>query len=164
MISDFNYQEWLDNPTGKIGKGEYCSYCARFNTRPMAVNAILLKENHVLLVQRAMEPDKGWWDIPGGYLDWDETLEEGTTRELKEETGLDADPNSFKLVGTYSNPKNKVGNQVVEIYFISKVFSGEIKEEEGEVVEAKWFDLNELPENVAFDHINVLEGLKNFLN
>ena len=164
MSNDFNHEEWLSFPTGKIGKGEYCSKCARFNSRDIAINAILIRlrnnKKEILLVLRAQDPDKGWWDIPGGYLDWDETLEEATSRELKEETGLVASPESFKFFNIFSNPNNKPKNQVVDIYYVSKKFSGNIKIQESEVLEAKWFDLNNLPDNVAFDHMLTIEKLR----
>ncbi len=152
MISDFNQQEWLSHPTGKIEKGTYCNKCARFNSRHMACNAVLLKDNKVLLVQRAQDPEAGNWDIPGGYLDWDETLEECAARELQEETGLIARASDLKFFSIFSNPDNAAHNQVVDIYFITKKFSGEISIEEDEVLDYKWFDLTDLPETLAFDH------------
>lgn len=157
MISADQHKEWLAHPTGRISKGEYCSCCARFNARTLAVNAIVLNENKVLLVKRAQEPDKGWWDLPGGYLDWDETLEEGTARELREETGLVASPASFQFLSLFSEPKNKTGNQVVDVYFITNTFTGEITVDPAEVLTAQWFELDALPEKVAFDHRQVLE-------
>lgn len=159
MITVDEHQQWLDNPTGKIGKGEYCSACARFNSRNIACNAILLKDRQILLVKRAQDPQMGAWDIPGGYLDWNETLEECSSRELKEETGLVASPNDFKFFGTFSEPNNSAGNQVIEMYYVTKEFSGEIVLEEDEVLEAKWFSLDSLPENVAFDHRQTLDKL-----
>lgn len=168
MISSDNHKLWLAHPTGKIAKGEFCSTCARFNARTLATNAILLDESNIkspkiLLVKRGENPDKGWWDIPGGYLDWDETLEECTTRELKEETGLIAQPESFSLFNTFSNPNNKAQNQVVDLYYISKRFSGEIKIDGKEITDAQWFELSHLPENVAFNHRTALDKLKESL-
>jgi len=159
MISKDQHQEWLANPTGKISKGSYCSSCARFNARAVAVNAILRDGNKVLLVKRGEEPDLGWWDIPGGYLDWNETLEEGASRELHEETGLIVDPNTFSLIGTFSNPNNKAKNQAVDLYYITTHFSGEILIDGEEILEANWFEIDNLPENVAFDHRLILEKL-----
>jgi hypothetical protein len=42
MISQSDHEKWLAHPVGKIPKGTYCSHCARFNSRDMAVNAIIL--------------------------------------------------------------------------------------------------------------------------
>ncbi|GIK83950.1 MAG: hypothetical protein BroJett025_05720 [Patescibacteria group bacterium] len=163
MITQEQHEEWLHNPVGKIPKGEYCRTCGRFNSRTMAVNALLIKENSVLLVKRGEEPDKGFWDIPGGYIGWDETLEEGTARELLEETGLIVDPDHLEFFSVFSNPNNKAKNQVVDMYFVSRIFSGEMQVDGKEITESKWFDLNALPDNVAFDHMLALVKLQKAL-
>ena len=54
----------------------------------MGVGAIIFEGDTVLLVERAGEPLKGWWSIPGGLLETGEALEDGTRREVLEETGL----------------------------------------------------------------------------
>lgn len=159
MISDFDQKDWLNNPTGKIEKGSYCPHCARFNSRHIACNAVIIKAGKVLLVKRAQDPEAGNWDIPGGYLDWDETLEECAARELKEETGLLAQPSDLKFFSIFSNPNNAAHNQVIDIYFVSRKFSGEIEIEQAEVLEAKWFNLDNLPPNVAFDHKEALNKI-----
>lgn len=51
----------------------------------------------LLLIQRASGDEAGKWALPGGYIELGETLEEGTAREVKEEVGLDLDPNIFKV-------------------------------------------------------------------
>lgn len=163
MISHDEHSEWLANPVGKINKGSYCSHCGRFNARTIAVNALLIKDKSVLLVKRGEEPDKGLWDAPGGYIGWDETLEQGAARELQEETGLVVNPKDFEFFSVYSNPNNKAQNQVVDIYFITKIFTGELKLDGLEVTEINWFDLNNLP-SIAFDHMATLQKLKNSLS
>ena len=160
MTSSSEHDLWLAHPTGKIAKGAFCSSCACFNSRNLATNAIVLEGSKLLLVQRAQEPDKGWWDIPGGYLDWDETLEECAARELKEETGLLVDPTDLTFFDIFSNPNNKAQNQVIDVYFFTKVFSGTLEIEAAEVVQAQWFDINNLPKNLAFDHLLVLQKLE----
>lgn len=54
----------------------------------LGVGAIIFEGDNVLLVERAGEPLKGWWSIPGGLLETGETLEAATQREVREETGL----------------------------------------------------------------------------
>lgn len=169
MYSIEDHELWLAHPTGQIAKGTFCSTCARFNARTVATNALLLDKSNakspkILLVRRGENPDKGWWDIPGGYIDWDETLEEGVARELKEETGLIAHPESFALFNTFSNPNNKTKNQVIDMYYISTQFTGDLKIDEKEITDAQWFELSHLPENVAFDHRVTLEKLKDHLS
>lgn len=60
--------------------------------RPIpAVLAVLVRGESVLLVRRANPPDQGRWGYPGGRMEWGETLQEATLRELAEETGIAAD-------------------------------------------------------------------------
>ncbi len=54
----------------------------------LGVGAIIFEGDSVLLVERAGEPLKGWWSIPGGLLETGEALEAAITREVREETGL----------------------------------------------------------------------------
>ena len=58
--------------------------------RPIVgVGAVVIRDGHVLLVQRAQEPLSGKWTLPGGAVELGETLEEAVVRELREETGLE---------------------------------------------------------------------------
>ncbi|SLN41301.1 Phosphatase NudJ [Pseudoruegeria aquimaris] len=56
----------------------------------LAVLAILLTEDHALLVQRRNPPDAGLWGFPGGRVEYGETVFQAAERELREETGLTA--------------------------------------------------------------------------
>src|SRR5271168_2663914 len=65
----------------------------RYPDRPIvAVLAVVLRGDKVLIVQRAQQPNAGRWGFPGGVLELGETVAEGAMRELKEETGVVADP------------------------------------------------------------------------
>ncbi|MEM0986328.1 MAG: NUDIX hydrolase [Pseudomonadota bacterium] len=57
----------------------------------LAVGAVCLRDNNVLLVRRAKPPRKGRWSLPGGHLEWGETAAGGAQRELAEETGVEAE-------------------------------------------------------------------------
>jgi ADP-ribose pyrophosphatase YjhB (NUDIX family) len=65
----------------------------RYPKRPiLGVGAIIIEGNRVLMVERAREPLKGWWSLPGGVLETGERLVEGVRREVREETGLEVEP------------------------------------------------------------------------
>jgi 8-oxo-dGTP diphosphatase len=65
----------------------------RYPDRPIvAVLAVVLRGDEVLIVQRAQQPNAGRWGFPGGVLELGETVAEGAMRELLEETGVVAEP------------------------------------------------------------------------
>lgn len=65
----------------------------RYPQRPLlGVGAVVFRGSKVLLIERAQEPLKGWWTLPGGLVEPGERLEEAVRREIKEETGLDIKP------------------------------------------------------------------------
>jgi 8-oxo-dGTP diphosphatase len=125
-----------------------CPHCGRYNNRAVTMDAVIVNDkNQILLVKRGNEPFKGLWSNAGGYLDHDETTEEATTREVKEETGLDVE--SIKFLNVYTNP-NRHPNQAISVAYVVKV-TGEPKAAD-DAVEVKWFDLTNLPKPLAFDH------------
>ncbi|MGA8401337.1 MAG: NUDIX domain-containing protein, partial [Stellaceae bacterium] len=64
----------------------------RYPDRPIvAVLAVVLRGDEVLIVQRKQQPNAGRWGFPGGVLELGETVFEGAMRELREETGVDAE-------------------------------------------------------------------------
>ena len=65
----------------------------RYPSRPfLGVGALIFEDGKLLIVERAGEPFKGYWSLPGGILECGETLEAGVRREIREETGLEVEP------------------------------------------------------------------------
>lgn len=126
---------------------------------------ILNKEGRILLGRRHEDPNKAdsafkvsnVWTMPGGKLEYGESFEEGAIREVLEETGM-------KL----KNPKVLCINQdrnehahFITIGLFSKEFEGFPRVmEPDEITEWRWFDLNQLPENIYFPSAKVLENYK----
>jgi 8-oxo-dGTP diphosphatase len=109
----------------------------------------------VLLIKRGNEPFKGQWAVPGGFVNMDEELEDAIVRELEEETGLTGvQLGQMRTFGTVG--RDPRGRQITIVY-IGIAMEEQTKVEAGDdAVEAKWFDIEELPEDMAFDHNEVI--------
>ena len=106
----------------------------------------------VLLIERGIEPYKGRWAFPGGFMNIDETTDECARRELKEETGLDnVDVRQFH---TFSAVGRDPRERVVTVAHYALVKISEVKGGD-DASKAHWFALNEIP-SLAFDHDRIL--------
>ena len=110
------------------------------------------KKLNVLLVERGIEPFKGQWAFPGGFLKMDESAEEGALRELREETGLKEA--YIRQFYTFSAPNRDPRERVVTIAYYALVKMQEVKGGD-DAAKAEWFALDEVPE-LAFDHELIL--------
>lgn len=154
-------QEFLKFPRGKISPGTYCEECGRYNARDLTTNVIVWQDNKVLLIKRGIQPFMDYWGLPGGYLDWDETIKAGAQRELFEETGLVAP--ELELVTIRSDVSSGDGRQNIEMFFLARETRGEIIPQQEEVKDAKWFGVTELPDKVAFGHGDIIFELLPYL-
>lgn len=68
----------------------FCAKCKRhIYVNPRPTNALITqKKGHILFVKRKYPPQKGFWDLPGGFVDLGESFEESLRREVKEEIGV----------------------------------------------------------------------------
>lgn len=106
----------------------------------------------VLLVERGVAPYKGRWAFPGGFLNMDESAEEGALRELKEETGLEGA--YIRQFHTFSAPQRDPRERVITIAYYALVRMQEVKGGD-DASDARWFALDEVPP-LAFDHDQIL--------
>ena len=108
----------------------------------------------VLLVKRNIEPFKGKWAIPGGFVRIDESLEEAAIRELQEETGVS---NVYlEQLYTFGNPKRDPRGRVITVAYMALVNSENINlKASTDASEAQWFSTKKIPD-LAFDHKNIL--------
>ena len=110
----------------------------------VAACAIPVLDGRIVLIRRGIEPSRGLWTFPGGYLDRGETVEEAAVRETREEVGLDIALDG--LVGVYSFHDSIV----VVVVYSAQVTGGELAALT-EVQEARLFDPRELPwDELAF--------------
>lgn len=80
----------------------YCRVCDRIiwrNASPVSA-VVVEKDEELLFVKRGIEPGKGEWSLPAGFLEYEEEPAEAAARELEEETGLEVDEEDLRLVDT----------------------------------------------------------------
>ena len=106
----------------------------------------------VLLIERGINPYKGKWALPGGFLRMDESAEEGALRELKEETGLETA--YIKQFHTFTEPNRDPRERVITIAYYALVRLQDVPGGD-DAAWAEWFALDEVPA-LAFDHDQIL--------
>lgn len=106
----------------------------------------------VLLIQRGMEPYKGRWAFPGGFLEMEESAEEGALRELREETGVRGA--YIRQFHTFTAPQRDPRERVITIAYYALVRIQDVKGGD-DAADARWFALTEVPQ-LAFDHGRIL--------
>ncbi|HEY9594392.1 MAG TPA: NUDIX domain-containing protein [Spirochaetia bacterium] len=127
------------------------------NSKP-AVAAVVLDERDgrksLLMTRRAIDPFKGWWDLPGGFLDNGEQPLDGLARELREELGvvprgvptlLGADIDEY--------PRDDMAEEarfVLSLFYRCELAEDARLSPADDVTEAAWFPLDALPSQIAF--------------
>lgn len=135
-------------------------HMAMFNP---VVTLVIYKEGKILLQKRA---DNGTWAIHGGGIEPGEKYLEALQREIKEE--LNIEPINPILLGIYSGKElfnvYPNGDQVYALnhVFICEEYNGDIDFKDGEVNELKWFDINNLPDNIFKINKPIINDVKKF--
>ena len=110
----------------------------------------------VLLIQRGIEPYKGYWALPGGFMNMDESIDECAFRELREETTLE--PEQMEQFGVFSSVDRDPRGRVMTVAFYALVKKSNVRGGD-DAQDAQWFDIDQLP-RLAFDHREIIaEGL-----
>ena len=110
-------------------------------------------EPKVLLIQRGIDPYKGCWAFPGGFMNMDETTEQCAIRELEEETGLKVA--DIYQIGAYSKIDRDPRGRTITVAYLA-IVDGPIEVAgQDDAAKAEWWPLSALPE-LAFDHKEIL--------
>lgn len=119
----------------------------------VTVDAIIADNGRILFIKRGRDPYKGFWALPGGFVEYGETTEEAVIREVKEETGLTC--KILQLIGVYSAPDRDPRGHTISVAYAMIVESGRMSAGD-DAQEARWFDVTKLPHNIAFDHSKMI--------
>jgi 8-oxo-dGTP diphosphatase len=138
--------------TEKICEGSprlFCEQCDEpiyENPIPASCLVVVDNRNRVLLVKRSVEPKKGFWCLPGGFMELGESPEKAALRELEEETGLSG--RIEMLLGVSSNP-SALYHTVLMVGYLIRQYTGTLIAGD-DADDAVYFHYGELPE-IAFE-------------
>lgn len=128
-----------------------CPACGFFkydNPLPTSVVVVLDDQDRALLVRRAVDPRRGHWDTVGGFVNLGETAEECARRELREELGVDV--LALRPLGTFVSVYGDESRQTLASAFTARLPRGARITLSDENLESGWFDLDTLPDDLAF--------------
>jgi len=134
-----------------------CPACGfvHFCDPKVAVIGLVVNKGAVLLVRRAVDPGKGLWSLPGGYMDAGEMPTEALHREVAEETGLAIDVGEMSAIFPM---ENGAGERVgIVLAFQAKPAGTDVEVcAQDDVSEAGWFGPDQIPPELAFDSTQTL--------
>ena len=132
----------------------YCASCEQpvYFDPKVAVVVFIERDDNVLLIQRAVEPGKGKWALPAGFVDHDESPEDAAVRETLEETSLDV--RIDKLLAVF--PKRDHGLADIVIAYSAEITDGE-PEAGDDAADVRWFARGNLPPLVFYPSITLTQ-------
>ena len=116
------------------------------------VDIIIEVESKGVVLIKRKNPPYGW-AIPGGFVDYGESLEKAAMREAKEETNLEV--NLVRQFHTYSDPKRDRRHHSISTVYIAKAEG--LPQAKDDALEIGTFNESNLPEEIAFDHRSILK-------
>ncbi|MBI3964136.1 MAG: NUDIX hydrolase [Chloroflexi bacterium] len=125
----------------------------RYPTQPVvAVGAVIVRGDRVLLARRGKEPASGLWTFPGGGLELGETVREGARREVKEECDLDVELG--EMLGVFDRVRRDDDGRVLYHYVIVDFAARSVRGEPvagDDCAEVKWVQVDEIEEPLLRD-------------
>lgn len=137
-----------------------CPCCGRYRAPSPTVDAVIYDAaKGIVLVKRKNEPFG--WALPGGFVDYGESVEQAAVREAKEETGLDVTLTG--LLGVYSDPaRDPRGHTISAVFSATAENPGTIAGGD-DAEEARFFPLGALPQDIVFDHSKIIDDFRRSL-
>ncbi|MCU0831289.1 MAG: NUDIX hydrolase [Rhizobiaceae bacterium] len=137
-------------PDGDAMERAICDHCGHvaYENPKIVVGSVVLHEGRVLLCRRAIEPRRGFWTVPAGYMELNETPEDGARREAREEAM--AQITLGPLLAVYSVPKLSQ----VQLIYMATLDRG-IHAAGPESLETRLFSFDALPDgDIAFPTVH----------
>ena len=143
-------------------KGVRCPRCGelvRLYRNPLLTVDIIIEvpAKGIILIERKNPPFG--WAIPGGFVDYGESLEAAALREAKEETGMDLA--GLRQFRAYSDPKRDPRGHTVSVVFTAQGTG--VPKAADDAKSLRIFPLEELPKDLAFDHALILSDYSEWL-
>ncbi len=124
----------------------------RYRNPAVSVDGVWIRGNSVLLVRRRRAPFRGRLALPGGFVEYEETVEAAMAREIREETGLKGRPRG--ILGVYSGPDRDPRHPTTTIVFAMTGRAGRPRAGD-DAADARWVPLS-AARGLAFDHDLIL--------
>lgn len=135
-------------PRGSPPTCDRCGFIDYHNPKP-GVAILVADGRRVLLARRAVEPAKGAWDIPGGFVEAGESAEDAVVREARKEMSVDVRVAGY--LGTAPDVYGDRGVPTLTLCYLVEVVGGKPKARD-DVASLEWVDLDAPPERMAFAH------------
>ncbi|OGQ84412.1 MAG: NUDIX hydrolase [Deltaproteobacteria bacterium RIFCSPLOWO2_12_FULL_60_19] len=123
----------------------------RARTNPLVTVDIIIEIDQGIVLIERKNPPHGW-ALPGGFVDYGESLEQAAVREAKEETSLDVQ--LLEQFHTYSDPRRDPRHHTISTVFIAR--AGETPKGADDAARAELFTETTLPAPIVFDHAQIL--------
>lgn len=135
-----------------------CSNCGSslnmYKNPVPTVDILIVYEQGIVLIER-QNPPFGW-ALPGGFVDYGESVEQAAVREAEEETGLVVE--LISLLGVYSDPTRDSRQHTISTVFVARPYNPQILPQGGDDArQARIFSFDTLPELLAFDHEKMVQ-------
>lgn len=136
----------LEEKMSEERERKYCASCDRIiyqNPKPVAAVAVV-DNGKILMVKRGIDPGRGQWSLPAGFIEKDEPPHEAAARELEEETGVRVDPEALEVLGIAFEER------LPDQYVVASVYTVDVSETEGDprggddAEEANFWDIEQL--------------------
>ncbi len=124
-----------------------------YRSPKLTVDGVVVTDGKIVLVRRGRPPFQGELALPGGFVEYGESVEDAVRREVREETGLSADIE--RLLGVYSDPRRDPRGHTVSVVFVMKAACGQATAG-SDAAAVELIALESVP-RLAFDHSKIVQ-------